>query len=205
MSRTSRREAEPEGGGPWLDPADARPGLVLFVEGVEPAHEAACAGGMVSAVVATPAALPAWRPLARRHGVALLARDRPAPDADGVHLATPAEVAGVRSRLGDGSIIGVACGFSRHAAMVAGEAGADYVVFGDLDHLPATDDELLELVTWWNGLFVIPCAAAGKLDATAARSLLAAGADLLAVRQLAAGVVDALREAVARPTPPPGP
>lgn len=205
MSRTSRREAEPEGGSPWLDPADARPGLVLFVEGVEPAHEAACAGGFVSAVVATPAALPAWRPLARRHGVALLARDRPAPDSDGVHLAAAAEVAPMRARLGGGAIIGVACGLSRHAAMVAGEAGADYVMFGDLDQAPPTSDELIELVAWWNSLFVIPCAAAGTLDAVTSRALLAAGADLLAVRQLAAGVIDAVRDAVARPTPSPGP
>jgi hypothetical protein len=201
MSRAPGREAEPADGGPWLDPADARPALVLFADGVEPAHEAACAAGVVGGIVAAPAALPAWRPLARRHAVALLGRDQAVPEADGVHLPASAEVAAVRARLGRGSIIGVGCGLSRHAAMVAGEAGADYVLFGDLDRAPAADDELFELVAWWSSLFVIPCAAAGSLDAAASRALLAAGADLLAVRQPAVGVVDALREAVARPPP----
>jgi thiamine-phosphate pyrophosphorylase len=51
--------------------------------------------------------------------------------------------------------------------MRAGEAGADYVMFGD----PARDgwrpdfDTILERVAWWAELFAIPCVAyANSLD-----------------------------------------
>lgn len=195
MSRASRGGGDPDEPGSWLDPAEAGSQLLLFADEVEPVLEAALAGGAVAGLVAAPTALTTWRPLARRHGVALLARGGPVADADGCHLPAPAGVAAARAELGGERIIGAACGLSRHAAMLAGEAGADYVMFGDLDRVPATGDELVELVAWWNQLFVIPCAAAGRLDPASARALVAAGADLLAVRRPAAGVVEALAEA----------
>ncbi|RZM20113.1 MAG: thiamine phosphate synthase, partial [Sphingomonas sp.] len=52
-------------------------------------------------------------------------------DADGVHLGQddgdPREA---RAQLGPNAQIGVSCHGSRHLAMEAGEAGADYVAFG---------------------------------------------------------------------------
>ena len=65
--------------------------------------------------------------------------------------------------------------------MVAGEAGADYVMLGTLNGAPEADDELFELVSWWNEMFVIPCAAAGRLTPELAVALVRAGADLVAV------------------------
>ncbi len=71
--------------------------------------------------------------------------------ADGVHLSdSNVDMAAVRSSVGDGAIVGVAFAGSRHHAMEAGQAGADYVAF-DPDGL---DDAL-----WWAELFEIPCVA----------------------------------------------
>jgi len=126
--------------------------------------------------------------------VALLALDQAAAEGiDGVHLNEPTGIAAARARLGPGRIVGAACGLSRHAGMVAGEAGADYVMFGGLDRAPTPGDELFELVRWWSELFVIPCAAAAPPDPALARALVEAGADLLALRPPAEGI-----EAVAR-------
>ena len=51
--------------------------------------------------------------------------------ADGVHLGDPAKVREARARLGPDRILGASCGRSRHAAMLAGEDGADYIAFGE--------------------------------------------------------------------------
>ena len=56
--------------------------------------------------------------------------------------------------------------------MVAGEAGADYVLFGSLDLVPP--GAVTDLVLWWRELFVLPCAAAGRLSPETARALAAA-------------------------------
>src|SRR5437879_5188996 len=51
--------------------------------------------------------------------------------ADGIHLGqSDGTVADARERLGRAAQIGVTCHASRHLAMDAGEAGADYVAFG---------------------------------------------------------------------------
>lgn len=173
--------------GPWLEPGEAKPGLLLFADEPVPALEPALASGAVAAIVVPPNAVPAWRELRRRYGMALLARDEPDAEANGVHLAAAAEVAAARARLGRHAVIGASCGRSRHAGMVAGEAGADYVMFGDLDRAGEAGDELFELVGWWSELFVIPCAAAVLPDPDLAAGLVASGADLVA---LAAAVSD---------------
>ena len=61
--------------------------------------------------------------------------------------------------------------------MVAGEAGADYIAFGDPGAPP--DDGLIELVRWWSELFVLPCLVEAQLDAQSALPLVRAGADLI--------------------------
>jgi len=71
---------------------------------------------------------------------------------------------------------------SRHDAMVAAEAGADYVMFGEPDaagHSPSRD-AVIERVAWWAEVFEIPCVGyATALDDIDA--LVAAGADFVAV------------------------
>jgi thiamine-phosphate pyrophosphorylase len=105
--------------------------------------------------------------------------------ADGVHLGqedgNPREA---RSVLGPGAQIGVTCHDSRHLAIEAGEAGADYVAFGafyptttkDVSHRP--DPSIL---SWWATMFELPCVAIGGITPGNARSLVDAGADFLAV------------------------
>ncbi len=105
--------------------------------------------------------------------------------ADGVHLGqqdgSPKEA---REELGREAQIGVTCHASRHLAMEAGEAGADYVAFGaffpsttkETEHRPEPD-----LLTWWSGLFEIPCVAIGGITPENCAPLIEAGADFLAV------------------------
>jgi thiamine-phosphate pyrophosphorylase len=71
---------------------------------------------------------------------------------------------------------------SRHDAMLAAEAGADYVMFGEPDvsgQRPAFD-AILERLEWWAEVFEIPCVGyADSLDEIA--PLAKAGADFVAV------------------------
>ena len=105
--------------------------------------------------------------------------------ADGVHLGQKdGTVEDAREQLGRDAQIGVTCHASRHLAMEAGEAGADYVAFGAFfpsttkqsEHRPEPD-----LVEWWSGLFEIPCVAIGGITPDNCRPLIEAGADFLAV------------------------
>jgi thiamine-phosphate pyrophosphorylase len=105
--------------------------------------------------------------------------------ADGVHLGQgdgdPREA---RALLGPNAQIGVTCHDSRHLAMEAGEAGADYVAFGaffptatkETHHRP--DPSIL---SWWSRLFEIPCVAIGGITPQNGKALVEAGADFLAV------------------------
>jgi len=105
--------------------------------------------------------------------------------ADGVHLGQgdgdPKEA---RRLLGPDAQIGVTCHASRHLAMEAGEAGTDYVAFGAF--FPTTTKAVEhhadpEILTWWQGLFELPCVAIGGITPANAETLVAAGADFLAV------------------------
>ena len=105
--------------------------------------------------------------------------------ADGVHLGQgDGDVREAREELGRDVQIGVTCHASRHLAMEAGEAGADYVAFGAFfesgtkasEHRPEPD-----ILEWWSGLFEIPCVAIGGITPANCRPIVDAGADFLAV------------------------
>lgn len=105
--------------------------------------------------------------------------------ADGVHLGqSDGDLREAREELGRDVQIGITCHASRHLAMEAGEAGADYVAFGAFfpsetkssEHRP--EPELLE---WWSQLFEIPCVAIGGITPDNCVPLIEAGADFLAV------------------------
>jgi len=105
--------------------------------------------------------------------------------ADGVHLGqSDGSVKEARERLDPNAQIGVTCHASRHLAMEAGEAGADYVAFGAFfpSGTKATeyraDPEILE---WWQELFELPCVAIGGITPENCAPLVEAGADFLAV------------------------
>ncbi len=98
--------------------------------------------------------------------------------ADGVHLeGRDADPAGARRLLGPDRIVGVACGASRHLAIAAAEAGADYIA---LDADP-------DLIAWWDELMVAPSVAMGDVALADGAALAAAGADFIA---MGAGVWD---------------
>lgn len=105
--------------------------------------------------------------------------------ADGVHLGQQdGSIADARKRLGREAQIGVTCHDSRHMAMEAGEAGADYVAFGAF--FPSTTKHTEHkpepaLLTWWQQLFEIPCVAIGGITPGNCAPLVTAGADFLAV------------------------
>jgi len=105
--------------------------------------------------------------------------------ADGVHLGqSDGDISDARQRLGREAQIGVTCHASRHLAMEAGEAGADYVAFGAF--FPTTTKEVEhhaepEILAWWQALFEIPCVAIGGITPENCASLVKAGADFLAV------------------------
>ncbi|KUR70704.1 thiamine-phosphate pyrophosphorylase [Novosphingobium fuchskuhlense] len=105
--------------------------------------------------------------------------------ADGVHLGQDdGSVADARARLGKAAQIGVTCHASRHLAMEAGEAGADYVAFGAFFPSATKDTKHVaepELLQWWSRLFELPCVAIGGITAGNCGPLVAAGADFLAV------------------------
>ena len=193
MSRRRTRAAAADAAdGPWLEPGDERTRLLLF--GVP--ELAVLASGAVAALVLPPTALTAEvLALRREHRLPLLLRGDPAlareHGLDGVHLADGEAVADARRALGRGALIGVDCALSRHAAMVAGEAGADYVLFGSLDLAPP--GAVTDLVVWWRELFVLPCAAAGRFSPETAAALADAGADFLATSEADASLVQAIR------------
>lgn len=122
-------------------------------------------------------------------GCAFLLNDRPdlaaACGADGVHVGQQdAPYAQARRVLGPERIVGVTCHDSRHLAMEAGEAGADYVAFGAFfptttKAAPTRADPAL--LAWWQETMEIPCVAIGGITLENAPIVIEAGADFLAV------------------------
>jgi len=119
-------------------------------------------------------------------GAALLVDGRPdivaRAGADGAHLAGPDALRAAVPQLKPDYIAGAGGLRSRHDAMVAAEAGADYVMFGEPDaagHRPS-HNAVVDRIAWWAEVFEIPCVAyATALDDIDA--LVAAGADFVAV------------------------
>jgi thiamine-phosphate pyrophosphorylase len=131
----------------------------------------------------------ALRPVAQSRGVAFLMNDRPdlaaATGCDGVHVGQQdAPYAEARQRLGPDRIVGVTCHDSRHLAMEAAEAGADYVAFGAFfptTTKPSRYRPAPELLAWWSELMTVPCVAIGGITPENCAPLVEAGADFLAV------------------------
>ena len=105
--------------------------------------------------------------------------------ADGVHLGQgDGDPRDARALLGPSAQIGVTCHDSRHLAMEAGEAGADYVAFGAF--FPTSTKEVKHrpdpsILSWWATLFEMPSVAIGGITPENGQELVDAGADFLAV------------------------
>ena len=131
----------------------------------------------------------ALKPVVQRAGAAFILNDRPdlaaKLDADGVHVGQEdASCAEARAIVGKDKIVGVTCHDSRHLAMEAAEAGADYVAFGAFyptaTKAPKTraEPDILEI---WSETTETPCVAIGGITVENAEPLVRAGADFLAV------------------------
>lgn len=135
------------------------------------------------------AAVDALTPIAASRDVAVILNDRPDLAArlgcDGVHIGQDdAPYAEARRLMGRDRIVGVTCHDSRHLAMEAAEAGADYVAFGAFfptsTKEPKTRAEL-EVLTIWQETMEVPCVAIGGITVENARLVAKAGADFVAV------------------------
>jgi thiamine-phosphate pyrophosphorylase len=172
---------------PALDPHEFAPRL-----------EAALSGGDVAAVQlrlkdvddeTIRAAAARLQPIVQQRGIAFIMNDRPdlaaELDCDGVHVGDEdMPYAEARRLCGPDRIVGVTCGSSRHRALVASEAGADYVAFGAFfpsttkiaKHHPSP-----EVLRDWSDMTVVPCCAIGGITQGNCGPLVEAGADFLAV------------------------
>ena len=129
------------------------------------------------------------RPVSQDRGVAFVINDRPdlarETGCDGVHVGEDdASYSEARGLLGSDAIVGVTCKASRHLAIEAAEAGADYVAFGAFfgsttkeTNIQATPD----ILEWWSETTLVPCVAIGGITSANCGQLVTAGVDFLAV------------------------
>jgi len=128
-------------------------------------------------------------PIAQRADVAFILNDRPdlasEMGCDGVHVGQDdVSYTKARAAIGAGSIVGVTCHNSRHLAIEAAEAGADYVAFGAF--FPTATKEVkamaeIETLAWWAEMMVVPCVAIGGITLANAKPLIESGVDFIAV------------------------
>ncbi|NCF78898.1 MAG: thiamine phosphate synthase, partial [Alphaproteobacteria bacterium] len=88
-----------------------------------------------------------------------------------------------RTVMGDDKIIGVTCHDSKHLAMEAGEAGADYVAFGafyETQTKQAKTQADPDILSFWQQFVELPCVAIGGITPDNAAPLVEAGADFIA-------------------------
>jgi thiamine-phosphate pyrophosphorylase len=119
--------------------------------------------------------------------------------ADGVHVAgAGAELADALASLHPDRIVGAGRLRTRDDAMDAGEAGADYVMFGEPrpDGFTPPLEETVERVAWWAEIFQTACVGYAP-TLTAVATLREAGADFVALGEAVWGAPSAA-EAIAR-------
>ena len=172
------------------DPASFRPNLA-----------AACATGSVEAVLLRLAprderslikAAKELAPAAQDHGAAAIVAD-PGGEidlasivlrsgADGGHAEVAARIEALCHGLKEGRNVGAGGLRTRHDAMVAGELGVDYVLFGEPrpDGFVPDLEQVVERAAWWAEIFQTPCVVyTPRLDAVS--RLAATGAEFVAL------------------------
>ena len=128
-------------------------------------------------------------PVTQDRDVAFILNDRPDLAAecgcDGVHVGQEdAAYDDARRIVGADAIVGVTCHDSRHLAMEAAEAGADYVAFGAFFATTTKEAKTradMEILSWWQEMMTVPCVAIGGITVENCPALVSAGADFLAV------------------------
>jgi thiamine-phosphate pyrophosphorylase len=127
--------------------------------------------------------------LCRTYGVSLIVNDdvelTAITGADGVHLGKDdSSATRARQRLGNSAIIGISCYNDLHTARVAENEGVNYVAFGSFSPSPTKPHAVrasLSLLVQARSQISIPICAIGGITTENAQSLIAAGADMLAV------------------------
>ena len=128
----------------------------------------------------------ALAPIVQDKGAALILDGHPdlavRAGADGAHLTGIDALNEALASLKPARIAGCGGLETRHEAMLAAEAGADYVMFGEPDengNRPSFE-AIAERIAWWAEVFEIPCVGfAASLDEV--EPLAQAGADFIAV------------------------
>lgn len=171
------------------------------VVGFRPALEEACAAATVTAVLLRLAPVDertlinrvkAIAPVAQANDAAVVVADPGSPvdlatvatrgGADGAHSDDPARLEDLCQRLKEGRDIGAGGLRSKHDAMVAGELGVDYVLFGEprRDGTVPPLDLVVERASWWTEIFQTPCAVYAPA-LTDLPDLVATGAEFIAL------------------------
>jgi thiamine-phosphate pyrophosphorylase len=148
---------------PVDDPAAFRPLLLEAIAAVRPASVHLRL--QLAEALSTKRAVQALAGVIQDAGAALLIdppsdlRDVARTGADGVHVTDGQSLGSALKDLKPDRIVGIGGLRSRDAAMEAGEAGADYLLFGE----PRADgslpplEQVLERCRWWADLFNVPC------------------------------------------------
>jgi thiamine-phosphate pyrophosphorylase len=180
-----------------------RPDPRLYLVSPEVADAAAFAGALTTALAGADLAAVLMRlkasderglinlgkklvPLVQDTGAAFLLAGHPdvvaRMGADGAHLTGVDAFRAAQAALQPQRIAGCGGLITRHDAMLAGEAGTDYVLFGEPDpsgHRPSFE-AIAERVAWWAEIFEPPCVAFAATLAEVG-ALAQAGADFVAV------------------------
>jgi thiamine-phosphate pyrophosphorylase len=122
--------------------------------------------------------------VAQRHGAACLVENdlelALGAAMDGIHMAaSDRALAAALESLQPAHIVGAGGLTTRDAAMTAGEAGVDYLMFGgpSCAESPAV---VVERVAWWAEIFNVPCVGYAR-DLAGIADLVRAGADFVAL------------------------
>jgi thiamine-phosphate pyrophosphorylase len=127
-------------------------------------------------------------PLIQSHGAAALvenhARIAARCGADGVHVSMSfSELTAAIESLRPQMIVGAGSPKTRHSAMQAGEAGADYVFFGKPhgDIRPDAHHKNLDLAEWWCHIVEVPAVVMAGSAVESVADVAATGADFIAL------------------------
>jgi thiamine-phosphate pyrophosphorylase len=161
--------------GPSAGEGGLTPRLFLVAPELALAHlaaclDAACAAGDVASLLVPASASKELVALAQSKGVAVLTSGNAQHlGPDGIHVEAAAEaVSTARQSVGKDGIVGAYAGASRHFAMEAAEAGADYMALSQ-NGLGLGGEPI---VKWWSEFFEIPCVAFDPVEAAELDTLL---------------------------------
>ena len=142
--------------------------------------KAACEAGDVASLLIPASLAKDVTAAAQELGVAVMvsgeARDAARAGADGIQVdANTEDVSAARQSMGKDRFVGAYAGASRHFAMEAAEAGADYIAFDQTGASVAGEP----IIRWWADMMEIPCVAFTPVEPGALDILLPQNPDFI--------------------------